>query len=162
MEKIESDAFNGCTDLTALELPEKLNKIGHSAFREDAALTSITIPAGVKEIDGYAFSGCSNLSEIYYYAPNCTLGSYVFQNCTKVVIQCCKGSKIAEYAASEKYQTSFLSQTAVKVNDSGTSYKAKKLKAKKKYFIQIRAYRIVDGKTVYGSWSAKKAVVTKK
>lgn len=51
---------------------------------------------------------------------------------------------------------------SVKVNGGTTASKqVKKLKAKKKYYVQVRVYKIVDGKTYYGSWSAKKAVKTK-
>lgn len=208
LEEIGADVFQNCTGLTSVVLPNKLNKIGYSAFRGNISLESVTIPESVTEIGGYAFEGCNNLGTVKCLAKNTSLGSYVFQNCTKVVIWCYKGSKIAEYAASEKYQISFLGQTAVSVpkvsvkkvtsgkkgftlkwekcsdingyeiryslksgmggskiltiNASSTSHKVKKLKAKKKYFIQIRAYRVVDGKTVYGSWSVKKSIVTKK
>ena len=31
----------------------------------------------------------------------------------------------------------------------------KKLKSKKTYYVQIRSYKTVNGKTVYGSWSTK-------
>lgn len=36
-----------------------------------------------------------------------------------------------------------------------------KLKAKKKYYVQIRTYKTVNGKKYYSSWSAKKYVTTK-
>lgn len=36
-----------------------------------------------------------------------------------------------------------------------------KLTSKKKYYVKIRAYKTVDGKTYYGSWSAVKAVTVK-
>ena len=42
-----------------------------------------------------------------------------------------------------------------------TSVTVKKLKAKKKYYVQVRAYNTVSGKTVYGSWSTKKSVKVK-
>ncbi|MDD6660035.1 MAG: hypothetical protein PUE60_08165 [Eubacteriales bacterium] len=37
----------------------------------------------------------------------------------------------------------------------------KKLKSKKKYFVRIRTYKIVNGKKVYSSWSKSKIVKTK-
>ena len=42
-----------------------------------------------------------------------------------------------------------------------SSKKIKKLKAKKKYFVQIRTFKKTDGKMYYSGWSAKKAVKTK-
>lgn len=56
-----------------------------------------------------------------------------------------------------------LSDAAVKwVNKAETSkLSVKKLKAKKKYYVRIRAYKTVDGKKIYSSWSAKKTIKTK-
>ena len=42
------------------------------------------------------------------------------------------------------------------------SEEIKKLKKKKTYFIRIRAYKIADGKKVYGKWSSVKKVKVKK
>ncbi len=41
------------------------------------------------------------------------------------------------------------------------SASVKKLKAKKKYYVRIRAYKTVDGKKIYSPWSVKKTVKTK-
>lgn len=43
-----------------------------------------------------------------------------------------------------------------------TSVTLRKLKKKKTYFIRIRAYKIADGKKVYGKWSSVKKVKVKK
>ena len=37
----------------------------------------------------------------------------------------------------------------------------KKLKAKKKYYVQVRTYKTVSGKKYYSKWSKKKTVKTK-
>lgn len=42
-----------------------------------------------------------------------------------------------------------------------TSKKITKLKAKKKYYVQVRTYKTVSGKTYYSSWSSIKSVTTK-
>lgn len=42
------------------------------------------------------------------------------------------------------------------------SKKIKKLKAKKKYYVQVRTYMKVSGKNYYSAWSGKKSVTTKK
>ncbi len=48
-----------------------------------------------------------------------------------------------------------------KIKKNKVSYTIKKLKLKK-YFIQIRAYKVVDKKTYYGAWSKIKKVSIKK
>ena len=42
-----------------------------------------------------------------------------------------------------------------------SKYTIKKLK-KKKYYVQVRAYRTVNGKKIYGDWSKVKSVKVKK
>ena len=42
-----------------------------------------------------------------------------------------------------------------------TSKKITKLSAKKKYYVQVRTYKIVSGKTYYSSWSSIESVKTK-
>ena len=42
-----------------------------------------------------------------------------------------------------------------------TSTTIKKLKAKKKYFVKVRTYKTVKGKTYYSTWSKVKNVTTK-
>ena len=50
----------------------------------------------------------------------------------------------------------------IKVNKKNASKKTvKKLKSKKKYYVRVRSYKIVNGKKVYGKWSKVKAVKTK-
>ena len=44
---------------------------------------------------------------------------------------------------------------------SKTSKKVTKLKAKKKYYVQVRTYKVVNGVKYYSNWSAKKSVKTK-
>ncbi|MBE6742281.1 MAG: fibronectin type III domain-containing protein [Ruminococcaceae bacterium] len=43
-----------------------------------------------------------------------------------------------------------------------TSKTVKSLKAKKKYYVRIRAYKTINGKKQYSSWSKSKSVTTKK
>ena len=43
-----------------------------------------------------------------------------------------------------------------------TSVTLKKLKKKTTYFVRVRAYKVVDGKKVYGKWSSVKKVKIKK
>ena len=43
-----------------------------------------------------------------------------------------------------------------------TSKKITELKGGKKYYVQIRTYKIVDGEKIYSDWSKAKAVKTKK
>lgn len=57
---------------------------------------------------------------------------------------------------------SFKKAKKVKIKGNKTFKKTvKKLKGKKKYYVRIRAYKKINGKTKYSKWSAKKSVKTK-
>ncbi len=63
-----------------------------------------------------------------------------------------------------RYSTKKSMKNAKKVKAKGATVKAKKvkkLKSKKKYYVQARAYKVVDGKTYYSDWSKVKKLKTK-
>ena len=57
-------AFSGCSGLISITIPESVASIGYSAFYGCSSLTSITIPEGVTSIGSYAFDGCSGLTSV--------------------------------------------------------------------------------------------------
>ena len=64
-----------------------------------------------------------------------------------------------------RYSTNSNMKNAKSVLITKNSYKAKQitgLKANKKYYVQVRTYRVINGKRYYSDWSAKKSVTTKK
>ena len=64
-----------------------------------------------------------------------------------------------QVATDKKFKKNKKTVTVAKQNASKKIIK--KLKAKKKYFVRVRAYKIVDGKKSYGKWSKIKSVKTK-
>ena len=63
-----------------------------------------------------------------------------------------------------QYSTSknFSKAKTVKIAGAGKrSTTIKKLTSKKTYYVRIRAYKIVNKRTVYGAWSVSKKVVVK-
>jgi len=54
------------------------------------------------------------------------------------------------------------SKTVTIGGNKNISKVVKNLKAKKKYYVQVRTYKTVSGTKYYSGWSAKKAVTTKK
>ncbi len=59
-------AFEGCTSLTSIEIPNSVTYIGDDAFSGCNSLTSIEIPNSVTYIGDDAFSGCNSLTNVYY------------------------------------------------------------------------------------------------
>ena len=78
-------AFIGCTGITFITFPETVTSIGESAFSGCTGLTSVTIPGNVTKIREKAFSGCTGLTSVTFFTnpENWTyFTSYNFENCT--------------------------------------------------------------------------------
>ena len=69
-----------------------------------------------------------------------------------------KGYQV-QVATNKKFKKNKKTVTIKKQKTTKTT--VKKLKAKKKYYVRIRTYKIVNGKKVYSSWSKVKSVKTK-
>ena len=59
MTSIGGGAFEDCTGLTSIAIPDSVTSIDGSLFRGCTGLTSITIPDSVTSIGGYAFGDCN-------------------------------------------------------------------------------------------------------
>ncbi|MBR0161136.1 MAG: leucine-rich repeat protein [Oscillospiraceae bacterium] len=54
-------ALHGCSSLAGITIPETVTSIGNSALYGCSSLKHITIPEGVKNIGSFAFGGCAGL-----------------------------------------------------------------------------------------------------
>ena len=59
-------AFEGCTALTSVTIPNSVTSIGGSAFYGCSGLTSIEIPNSVTSIENYAFRNCTSLKDLRF------------------------------------------------------------------------------------------------
>jgi len=73
-------AFNGCTGLTSITIPNSVTSIGSYAFGGCTGLTSTIIGKSVTSIGDYAFGSCTGLTAIY--SKNPTPPSISFANIT--------------------------------------------------------------------------------
>ena len=72
-----------------------------------------------------------------------------------------KQSKVSGYEIRYATKANMKKAKRIKVNAKTASKAIKKLKSKKRYYIQIRAYKTNDHKKIYGNWSIKKTLKTK-
>lgn len=73
-----------------------------------------------------------------------------------------KVSNATGYQVQWSKSKKFTSVKSTKVKGtSKISKKITKLSAKKKYYVRVRTYKVVNGKTYYGKWSAIKSATTK-
>ena len=77
-------AFNNCTSLTSIEIPNSVTSIGNSAFNNCTGLTSIEIPNSVTSIGNYAFYGCTGLTSLTIGNSVTSIGERAFQTCSSL------------------------------------------------------------------------------
>ncbi len=77
-------AFNGCSGLTSITIPNSVTSIGQEAFRSCSGLTSITIPNSVTSIGDDAFYGCSGLTSITIPNSVTSIGESAFSQCSNL------------------------------------------------------------------------------
>ena len=74
-------AFGGCNFLSEIVIPSSVTSIGDSAFSDCYSLSEIVIPSSVTSIGKYAFYGCDSLSEIVIPSSVTSIGKYAFYGC---------------------------------------------------------------------------------
>ncbi len=140
IEEMPSSAFEYCTKITRLVIPDSVTSIESHAFSGCTGLTSIKIGSGVKQWD-YAFPGISNLTSVtisngvtsighdaFYYCTSLTsitipdsvtnIGSQAFYGCTGLTsVTIGNGVTSIEYSAFY----SCTSLTSITIPDSVTS-----------------------------------------
>ena len=81
---IADGAFEGCSKLTSITLPESVTSIRDKAFWECSSLTSVTIGNGVTSIGERAFLGCSSLTSITIPESVTSIGYAAFEGCSSL------------------------------------------------------------------------------
>ena len=79
---IEMGAFNDCSRLTSVTIPNSVTSIGDGAFFGCSGLTSVTIPTGVTSIGSSAFRGCRGLTSLTIGIGVTSIGDYAFSGCS--------------------------------------------------------------------------------
>ena len=77
-------AFEGCTNLKSITIPNSVTEMGRRAFSGCSSLTGIAIPDSVTEIGKYAFDGCKSLTSITIPDGVTSIGDGAFYNCSSL------------------------------------------------------------------------------
>ena len=89
------------SSVTSAVLSDSLTSIGSRAFNQCSALYGLVIPQNVTSIGSYAFSMCSSLTSVIIKNPDCAIGSgsrNVFMLCPSLVLTGWPGSTAEAYA----------------------------------------------------------------
>ena len=82
---INDHAFNGCSAVRSVTIPNGMKSIGAYAFY-GTQLTSVTIPQSVTSIGSFAFAGCPNLLSASLPDTLMSVGDRIFDNSEKVKV----------------------------------------------------------------------------
>jgi uncharacterized protein YjdB len=102
VKKISDGAFQNCTGITSIVIPDSVISIGGSTFSGCTSLAEIVIPDSVTSIGGYAFSYCTSLTEIVIPDSVTTIGESAFSGCASLaeIVVPDSVTEIGEYAFS--------------------------------------------------------------
>lgn len=84
IKRIGRLAFDRCSNLTSVVIPDSVTSIGDNAFDACGKLTSITIPNSVTSMGNGVFEGCSRVTSITIPNGVTTIGNWAFFNCTSL------------------------------------------------------------------------------
>jgi hypothetical protein len=82
--RIGAGAFEGCSNLVSIELPETLTEIGGSAFAFCEALEEIVLPEGILHLRENTFLGCQSLLRVRLPTSLLTIGEGAFEFCVSL------------------------------------------------------------------------------
>ena len=82
LKRVGEDAFNNCSDLKNISLPEGLESLGKGCFAY-SGLEEIIIPSSVTAIEHGAFSNCGGLKKVTFHEDSRLqrIGSLCFCDC---------------------------------------------------------------------------------
>lgn len=95
--RIEDFTYYGRDDLTKVEIPSNIEKIGYSSFCRCHNLKEVIINEGAAAIDSWAFSYCENLKRVTLPDSVTSIEPETFLESAKVVIKGHAGTYAEDY-----------------------------------------------------------------
>ena len=90
LQHIGSNAFKGCTSLTAVTIPDEVAVLGNGAFNNCSAMTSIVFGESVTTIGKDMCDGCKSLESVVLGSHVESIGITAFYSCRLLTSVICK------------------------------------------------------------------------
>lgn len=81
---ISMRAFEECTSLKSIAIPDSIKTIGERAFENCTSLASVILPSGLKRIEFSLFEDCTSLTSVSIPDTVTYIGECAFYNCTEL------------------------------------------------------------------------------
>jgi hypothetical protein len=81
LESIGDRAFQGCTYMAELTIPNSVTTLGVRIFHKCEGLKSVTIGSGITAIPDYMFYKCTSLEKVVVSDQLVSIGNYAFRGC---------------------------------------------------------------------------------
>jgi len=78
-------AFESCSSLTSVTIPNSVTSIDNQVFRNCSGLTSVTIGNSVTSIGSNAFGDCSGLTSVTIGCSVTSISSWAFVGCNSLI-----------------------------------------------------------------------------
>ena len=85
VKRIANYAFEYCTGLTSITIPDSVTSIGEGVFSGCSGLTSIVLPNSVTSIGSDAFYNCTGLTSVTIGNGVTSIGNHAFSNCYRLI-----------------------------------------------------------------------------
>lgn len=99
-QSIRGAAFQDCTGLTGITIPNSITEIEDNTFSGCTGLTSVTIPSSVTSIGTYAFNSCSALISITLNSNAIVTQTYSDRNNFSMIF----GKQVKEFILNNPYK----------------------------------------------------------
>ena len=124
MTSIGDSAFDGCTGLTSVNIPNGITSIEDQSFINCSGLTSVTIPNSVTSIGWGAFSGCSGLTSVTIPNSVTSIGEDAFYKCSGLQNVYCYAENVPSTNSNAFYSSNYKNATLHVPTASIENYKA--------------------------------------
>ncbi len=112
-------AFSDCSGLTSMIIPDSVTSIGEYAFYECTGLTSVTIPDSVTSINRETFYDCSNLTSVTIPVSVTSIGDYAFYGCSGLTDVYYSGTEVQWNKVKNDFGNRYLTDATIHYYSTG-------------------------------------------